>query len=184
MKQTVLIVLADGFEEIEAVTPIDVLRRAALEVTVAGVEKKEIVGSRGLKIVADILLSEYKGLPDALILPGGSPGAENLRKSAAVQKLLTQMQDQQKWIGAICASPAVVLAPAGILDGKKATCYPGYEKQFGRQTVFEETRVVRDGHLITSRGPGTAFEFSLALVEALRGKEIANKLSEVMVVSR
>src|SRR3989338_804820 len=116
MKKIVLIVLADGFEEIEAVTPIDVLRRAGLEVVVAGLGKRQIMGSHGITIETDLMLEQYSGAPDAVILPGGMPGAENLRKSETLKSILQKMKKENKLIGAICASPAVVLSSHSILD--------------------------------------------------------------------
>ena len=181
MAKKVLIVLADGFEEIEAITPIDVLRRAGVEVTLAGVGKRDIKGAHGITVQADIVLEKYQEIPDAIILPGGMPGASNLNQSKELGQLLATMNKQKKWIGAICASPAVVLAPRGLLDGKKATCYPGFEKDLSPKTSFTTERVVQDGHIITSRGPGSAFEFSLELVEKLVGSQEVERLSEAMM---
>lgn len=182
MKKTVLVVLADGFEEIEAITPIDVLRRAGLEVLVAGVGKRQIEGAHGIKVEADIELEKYTGTPDAVVLPGGLPGADNLKKSRAVSELLARMKKADKIIGAICAAPARVLVPSGMLDGKKATCYPGFEGEFTSKTTFMPDRVVRDGQVITSRGPGSALEFSLELVRNLVDERTASKLSEGLLV--
>ncbi len=184
MAKKVLVVLADGFEEIEAITPIDVLRRAGLDVVIAGVGKKEIPGAHGIKITADVVLEQFQGLPDAIVLPGGLPGAENLAKSAALEQLIRKMDEAKKMIGAICAAPSLVLAQKGFLEGRKATCYPGFEKNFGGKTTFSPDRVVRDGNLITSRGPGSAFEFALELVEQLVGAQAAEKLSGAMLVQK
>lgn len=181
MRKTVLVVLADGFEEIEAITPIDVLRRAGLEVIVAGVGKREVPGAHGVTIETDIILEQYQGAPDAVVLPGGMPGAANLQKSQAVNDVIRKVAKAGKLIGAICASPAVVLAPAGILEGKRATCYPGFEDEFGSKVVFTEERVVRDGQVITSRGPGSALEFSIELVRHLVNEDAAKKLAQAMV---
>ena len=178
VKKTVLVILADGFEEIEAVTPIDVLRRAGLEVLAAGVGKRQIEGAHGVRFETDIVLEQYSGVPDAVVLPGGLPGADNLKKSKAVSDLLSRMQKSDKIIAAICAAPARVLAPSGMLDGKKATCYPGFEGEFSSKTTFMPDRVVRDGRIITSRGPGSALEFSLELVRSLVDEKTAAKLSE------
>ncbi len=177
MAKKVLVILADGFEEIEAITPIDVLRRAGLEVTLAGLSSKTISGSHGIKFQADILLEDFKNLPDAIILPGGLPGAKNLAESPKVVELVKKMNEAKKIIGAICAAPALVLAPNGILNGRKAACYPGFEKNFPAQVDFSHERVIVDGHVITSRGPGSALEFSLQLAEILVGKEKAESLS-------
>src|SRR3989338_3214373 len=144
MSKKVLVILADGFEEIEATAPIDVLRRAGLEVTVAGLKDKVITGAHGLKFQADITLNQCKELPDAVILHGGMPGAQNLGNSKEVLEILKKMNSQNKLIGAICAAPALVLAPSGILEGKKATCYPSFEKNFPSSVRFSEARVVVD----------------------------------------
>ena len=177
MPKKVLIVLVDGFEEIEAVTPIDILRRAGLEVVVAGLEKKEVTGSHGIHLTADILLTDIAAqgrapLPDAVVLPGG-PGAEKLGGSADLASFLEKMKNSDRLIGAICAAPAVVLGSAGMLDGKKATCFPGYEKQLGPKVTFVENRVVTDGKIVTSRAAGTALEFSLELVRRLADERTA-----------
>ena len=182
MKKTVLIVLAEGFEEIEAITPMDVLRRAGLDVVVAGVGKREVTGAHDVIVKTDLMLEQYQGVPDAVVLPGGMPGAENLNKSEVLKDLLQKMKRSGKWIGAICAAPAVVLAPNGILDGKRATCFPGYENELGAKVKFLTDRVVTDGLVITSRGPGTAMEFSLALVSRLVSPEKAEQLNQKMVV--
>ncbi len=174
----VLVILAEGFEEIEAITPIDVLKRAGLEVTLAGVSSKTVSGAHGIKFQTDILLDDYKGLPDAVILPGGLPGAKNLAESSKVVEIVKKMNEEKKIIGAICAAPALVLAPSGILNGRKATCYPGFEKNFSPEVSFSLERVIVDGHIITSRGPGSALEFALQLVEILAGKETAKSLSQ------
>jgi 4-methyl-5(b-hydroxyethyl)-thiazole monophosphate biosynthesis len=180
-KKRVLVILADGFEEIEAVTPIDVLRRAELEVVVAGLNKTTVTGAHGLSFVCDVELAAAGSSFDAVVLPGGMPGAANLAASPVVAALVKKIYADKKIVGAICAAPAVVLNPLGILDGKKATCYPGFESRFGTQVQVMTDRVTRDGTIITSRGPGTAFEFSLALVSELVGKSVAERLSEGMV---
>lgn len=179
--KTVLVVLAEGFEEIEAITPIDVLRRAGLEVTTVGVGGREVTGSHGITVVADTTIREIAELPDAIVLPGGMPGAENLSRSGALRDLLKRMNDDGRPIGAICAAPAVALAPTGILDGRTATCYPGFENHFGKAIVFSDDRVVADGNVITSRGPGTALEFSLALAASLAGADTEKEVSQRML---
>lgn len=176
-----LIVLADGFEEIEAVTPIDILRRAGVEVIVAGVGKREVTGSHDITIETDLMIEQYQGLPDAIILPGGNPGALNLNKSEALKKLLDLMEREKKIIAAICAAPAVVLAPQGIIDGKKATCFPGYESVFGAKITFVEDRTIRDGQVITSRGAGTALEFSLEIAAQLVTPEKVQQVAKAVL---
>ncbi|MBI4394885.1 MAG: DJ-1/PfpI family protein [Candidatus Omnitrophica bacterium] len=182
MVKKVLVILAEGFEEIEAITPVDVLRRAGVEVTLAGLSARTVSGAHGVKFQADVTLDEYRDLPDAIILPGGMPGAQNLAESKKVAELIKKMNAQKKVVGAICAAPALALAPTGILDGKRATCYPGFEKNFSSAITFSKDRVVRDGNIITSRGPGSALEFALELVEQLVGCEKAKKLSEAMLL--
>lgn len=182
MSKKVLVVLAEGFEEIEAITPIDVLRRAGLEVTIAGVGGHQITGSHGITVETDTTIEEIEELPDAIVLPGGMPGAENLSKSETLMALLKSMDGEGRQIGAICAAPAVALASTGILDGRKATCFPGFESRFGQAIVFSPDRVVVDGNITTSRGPGTALEFALALAGRLAGAEMQQDLSERMLV--
>ncbi len=174
-----LIILAEGFEEIEAVTPIDLLRRANINVTVAGLSSLQVQGARGrIKIIADTTLDKISDIFDIIILPGGMPGAENLSKSDKLKTILLNMHKTNKLIAAICAAPAVVLAPLGILNNKKATCFPGMENLFSPTTIFKEEAVVIDGNIITSRGAGTAFEFSLALIEILAGKQTRDQIAQ------
>ena len=174
----VCVMLAQGFEEIEAVTPIDVLKRAGLNVITAGLSGKRVTGAHGLAVEADIVLAECQTLPDAILLPGGMPGSKNLAESKELQVLIKKMHKQQKKVTAICAAPALVLAQSGVLDGKKATCYPGFENNFTKATQFSEKRVVVDGNVVTSRGPGSALEFSLEIVAQLVSKERAQELRE------
>lgn len=182
MANTALVALASGFEEIEAVTQIDVLRRAAVEVTVAGLDGLEITGSRGVTICADIALADVSETPDVLVLPGGMPGAENLGASAELEALAKRVLDEGGLLAAICAAPACTLAKWGLLEGCTATCYPSFESRFGDNTTFSENRVVVDGSIITSRGPGTAMEFALTIVEQLIDTETAAKLQAGMLV--
>ena len=176
------VVLADGFEETEAVAVIDVLRRAEIKVEVLGVEAKKVTGSHDIVIEADALLSDRKGERyDLVVLPGGMPGAATLRDHWGVQKLVQAHAASGALVGAICAAP-IALAKAGVLEGKRATCFPGFEKQLGG-AVYETSAVVRDGNVITSRGVGTALAFALALVEALRDKPSALALAERMLVT-
>ena len=174
----VLLVLTDGFEEIEAVTPIDILRRAGLEVLVAGLDKKDVVGSHGIRLTADILLKDVKIIPAAVVLPGG-PGAARLGKSKELKTILQFLLSKGKTVAAICAAPGVVLAAHGFLRGKKSTCFPGYEKALKTGgAIFSARRVVTDGFLITSRGAGTALEFSLELVRKLARPKKAFEIAE------
>jgi len=179
-----VVVLAEGFEEIEAVTCIDVLRRAGLDVVIAGLGGTGIKGAHGLFLKADVPVEAIAELPGAVVLPGGMPGADNLRKSAAVNDLLRRMNEEGRIIAAICAAPVVTLEPTGILKGRRMTCYPGFEKRLDWDVTFVEERVVCDGNLITSRAPGTALEFALELVSRLAGGERAAELAEAMLVRR
>lgn len=176
------VLLADGFEETEAVAVIDVLRRAEVRVEVLGVEAKKCTGSHGIVVEADALLADRKSEKfDLVVLPGGMPGAATLRDHWGVQKLVQSQHASGGLVAAICAAP-IALAKAGVLAGRKATCFPGFEAQL--EGALPETRaVVRDGNVITSRGVGTALAFSLALVEALHDAAAAKALGERMLVA-
>ncbi|MBN1871098.1 MAG: DJ-1/PfpI family protein [Candidatus Omnitrophica bacterium] len=168
MKKRVLIILAEGFEEIEAVTSIDIMRRAGLDVTIAGLGKELILGSRGLSVKADMPLDSYKGTPDAVVLPGGLKGVQNLAASDKVKDIIESVHKTGNIIAAICAAPAYVLAPMGLLNGKSATCYPSESDKVKDIAKYKDQNVVVDGNIITSKGPGTAFDFALKVVEVLR----------------
>lgn len=182
MLKTALVILAEGFEEVEAIAPVDFLRRAGVRMTLAGLSDLQVKGSRNISVRADIMLKDLVELPDALILPGGIPGATNLAKSEEVAELVKKMNDAGKIIAAICAAPAVVLAPLGILEGREATCYPGCESDFSTTTVYSKERVVTDGNIITSQGPGTALEFARVIAERLVGKEMAELVRGKMLI--
>ncbi len=182
MSKKVLVPIADGSEEIEAVCIIDVLRRAEASVTVASVDKLQVTASRGVKLVADQFIADcVNNTYDLIALPGGMPGAEHLRDSKELEILLKRQQQQGGWYGAICASPAVVLQHHGLLTQRHATCHPTFVHQL-ENTDAVESRVVVDGSCITSRGPGTALEFSLKLVALLYGEQKAKEISEAMIV--
>ena len=182
MSKKVLVPIADGIEEIEAVCIIDVLRRAGAEVTVASVDKLQITASRGVKIVADKLVKDcINETYDFIALPGGIPGAEHLRDSDGLMTILKDHAEQGRYYGAICASPVVVLQYHGLLDSKSATSHPQFTDQLDDR-VSLESRVVIDGNCVTSRGPGTAIEFALKCVEILYGKEKAEAIAVSMVV--
>lgn len=169
---TVLVPLAPGFEELEAVTVIDLLRRAQIEVVVAGLAPGPVKGSRGTVIVPDTALASALSRDyDMVVLPGGQPGADNLGNDPRVIALLRKMAAQNKYTAAICAAPKV-LATAGVLDGKRSTGYPGTldPSRFPRVRV-EKLAVIADGHVVTSRGPGTAMDFALELIQLLTGKD-------------
>lgn len=182
MLKKVLVPIADGSEEIEAVCIIDVLRRAGAEVTVASVNDLTVTASRGLKITADVPISACTGKTyDLIALPGGMPGAEHLRDSDALALLLRRQQGENRLYGAICASPAVVLLHHGLIGGRNATAHPAFSDGLENREKVND-RVVVDGNLVTSRGPGTAIEFSLKLVELLFGDEKAREVADPMLV--
>lgn len=178
----VLVPLAPGFEEIEAVTIIDVLRRASLEVKAAALDKSPIKGAHGIRLEADLFFSADLGESewDAIVLPGGMPGAEHLRDSEPLRALLKAQAESGRIVAAICAAP-IALEAAGVLEGRRATCYPGFEEQLASATLVKGA-VVEDGPIITSRGPGTALPFALALVKRLVSAEAADELAAGMLV--
>jgi 4-methyl-5(b-hydroxyethyl)-thiazole monophosphate biosynthesis len=177
----VLVPLAEGFEEIEAVTIVDVLRRAGLEVRVAGLAPGPVRGSHGIACLTDCTLDEVQ--PDelaALVLPGGMPGSTNLAQDRRVLDLVQRLDRRGLPVAAICAAP-LALAAAGILDGREATAHPSVRARLGQARVLDAPRVVRAGNVWTSQGPGTALEVSLALVEELCGAPRARELQQAML---
>lgn len=185
MTKTALIPIADGSEEIEAVCLIDTLRRAEVDVTVASVmDRRQVTGSRRTVIVADVLLETCTDQTyDLIALPGGMPGAEQLRDCQSLIAMLTQHRDAGRLYGAICASPAVALLPHGLLSGRRATCFPSVRAELEHASDVEASdgRVVVDGNLVTSQGPGTAIEFALQLVallfaDAAKAEEIGDRM--------
>lgn len=169
MNVSVLLLLAEGFEEIEASTVLDLLRRAGVEVVTANVSGGDLVrGAHGLAVKADRNLAEVRDrVFSAVVLPGGMPGSTNLAESADVEHVLKAHAAQGTYVAAICAAP-IVLAKYGLLKGRKATCYPGCEAQLTGARIQDEA-VVEDGQVITSRGPATAMDFGLTLIEKLVG---------------
>lgn len=167
----VLVPLAEGFEEIEAVTVIDLLRRAGIEVIAAGLAPGAVTGSHGIAITPDTSLGEVLGESfDMIVLPGGMPGATHLADDARLLALLRRQEESGGLTAAICAAPAV-LAKAGLLAGKRATGFPGFLTSISApDTLVLDDAVVEDDRIITSRGPGTAMDFALALVERLQGR--------------
>jgi 4-methyl-5(b-hydroxyethyl)-thiazole monophosphate biosynthesis len=178
MAKKAIVILAEGFEEIEAITPIDVLRRAGIEVTVAGLSDIKVKGARGIVVEADKRLDEAGRDFDVCVLPGGSVGAANLAASEKVKSMIRGMNQNNKIIAAICAAPNVVLAPMGLLKKRSVTGYPGLTENIGKETLYKEESVVVDGNIITSRGPATALLFALTIVENLVGKETSDKVKK------
>lgn len=184
-----LVPIADGTEEIEAVCVIDVLRRAGVDVVVAGVGPAgapaatlTVTASRGVRLVADIAIEAAAGAVfDAIVLPGGLPGAHHLRDSPALAAMLEDQDRSGRLVAAICASPVVVLQAHGLLRGRGATCFPGLRDQLAPGSP-RDGDVVRDGNLLTSRGPGTAIAFALAIVEDLRGRAQRDAIAAQLLV--
>jgi len=177
----ILVLLAEGFEETEFVVPVDLWRRAGFNVTVASVSGEALVdGAHGLKIASDVALEKLEPTDfDAVFLPGGGVGVQNLKASAAVENTVCCLNDDNKWVLAICAAPTV-LSKARILVDRKATCYPGCEVELVCRE-FSEERVVVDGNIVTSRGPGTAEEFALKCISVMGGDELAQKVQKQIV---
>lgn len=174
-----LVPLAEGFEEIEAVTIIDVLRRAGVDVTIAALGDSPVTGSHGIPILADTSLDAVLDADfDAVVLPGG-PGAQRLRDDERLRTVLQRSARAGRWVAAVCAAP-IALEAAGVLAGKRATAYPGNALP---SAVQVEERVVVDGRVVTSRGPGTALEFALTVVERSLGRERAEALRTAMLVA-
>ena len=173
--------LANGFEEVEALCPLDLLRRAELEVTTVAVGGSElVVGSHGISVQADIPDTLYRDAhPDLIILPGGMPGTKNLDQSRIVDAALRAAEASGAPIAAICAAP-MVLGKRGYLKGKRAICFPGFEEYPEGATIAKE-RVVRDGNVVTAAGMGVALDFGLALVAMLKGQTVADELRRAVL---
>ncbi len=175
--------LADGFEEIEAITPIDILKRAEIElVTVSISDNKMVSGAHKVVIMADVLFSEVDFTAnDLILLPGGMPGTSNLDAHEGLKKLLLQQAINGKYIAAICAAPSI-LGKLQLLNSKEAVCYPGFENQLLGAIVLDKSVIV-SGNIITAKGAGVALEFALKLVEVLKGKELAEKIKRSICVT-
>ncbi len=174
----IYVLLADGFEEIEAIEPIDIMRRAGLMVTTAGVNGQLVKGAHGVTVKADILIEGViKTDMELLMLPGG-PGHVSLDENENVQELIDYANENDLYIAAICASPSII-GRKGLLKGKKATCFPGYEQYLIGATYVPDKAVI-DGKIITARGAGAASDFGFLIVETLRKKSDAKELKENM----
>lgn len=184
MAKRVLVPLAEGFETIEALSVVDVFRRAGAEVETAALGSElQVSSSHQVVVFADKLLSDCVGESyDLIVLPGGIPGAENLKESAILADLLKKQQSEEKLYGAICASPAVVLEHHGLLKGKKATCHPLFVDQLTSKEHTEE-RVVIDGNCVTGKGAGASVEFSLELLGILMGEEKKLEVARQMTLA-
>nr|WP_297174304.1 DJ-1 family glyoxalase III [uncultured Agathobaculum sp.] len=177
----VYVLLAEGFEEVEALTPVDLLRRAGVEAKLVGVTSKIVPGSHGIGIETDITMDEADwNIADMIVLPGGMPGTTNLYADKRVIDAVQKCYDEGKYVAAICAAPSVILGGMGLLNGRKATCYPGMEDGMVGAMPLERTCVV-DGRIITACGVGGALDFGCALISALCGEEKARKIAAEVV---
>ncbi len=180
----IAVLLADGFEEVEAITPVDFLRRAGVEVSMVGVTGGLaaggfVTGGHDIRVGFDMgigqVTDEYISSLDGVLVPGGTKGAENIAADDRAMELIRHCLDTGKLVAALCAAPGVVLGANDLLTGRRFTCYPGFETRV-KDGEFSEDRVVVDGNLITSRGPGTAAEFALAIIRYLAGEEVSSDL--------
>lgn len=179
----VFIFLSEGFEEIEAIAPIDILRRANIPVTTVSItDQREVIGAHNITIVADQIFTETDFTdPAYLVLPGGLNGMLNLKAHKGVAELLQQQHQADGNIAAICASPTI-LGKLGILEGKSAVCYPGFEENLKGANLSQEL-VVKDQHIITGKGPGAAIPFALKIVETLKGKAVADEIANGLMLT-
>ena len=164
--KSVAIILENGFEEIEAITPYDLLNRAGIKCDLVSTKSNEVTGAHGLKVQTKLVsfFDDY----EMIVLPGGMNGAINLSENQIVLNTIEEFNNENKFVAAICASPAVVLTKTSVIDGKNVTCYPGMENNFKNSNYFDK-KVVVDGNIITSEGPATSIDFSLALIDILGG---------------
>ena len=180
--KTIFVFLAEGFEEIEALTPVDVLRRAGLNVqTVSVMEEQVVAGAHGVPVLADKMFAEINPEDaEMILLPGGLPGATNLDAHEGLSQLILDFAEADKPLAAICAAP-LVLGNRGLLQGKKATCYPGFETYL-QGAEYTAALVEKDGNIITGKGPGAAMEFAFAIVEKYCGMDKVNELKQGMMI--
>ena len=179
---SVLVPLAQGCEELEAITITDLLTRAGIEVITAGLDEQPVVASRGISIIPETNIKKVEQKEfDMVVLPGGLPGADHLRDNKTVQKILKMHAENNRYLAAICAAPKA-LVEAGVLENKTTTCYPGaLDKVELKNTKLSNKAVEIDGKVVTSRGPGTAMDFALTLVELLKGKEVRDEVEKGLV---
>ena len=180
--KTIFVFLAEGFEEIEALTPVDVLRRAGLSVqTVSVMDEQVVAGAHGVPVLADKMFAEINPEDaEMILLPGGLPGATNLDAHEGLSQLILDFAEADKPLAAICAAP-LVLGNRGLLQGKKATCYPGFETYL-QGAEYTAALVEKDGNIITGKGPGAAMEFAFAIVEKYCGMDKVNELKQDIMI--
>ena len=178
----VYIFMADGTEEIEALTVVDLLRRAGIEIKTVSVEKtNDILGSHGIPIKCDINLSDVSALPEMIVLPGGKKGTETLKANETLAELIRKQNDRNGYLAAVCAAPTIY-GEMGLLMGRSATCYPGLEeKLIGAKVQSPDVTVAVDDNFITSRGLGTSIDFALKIIELLLSKEDSDKIAKQVV---
>lgn len=176
--------LAEGFEQVEALAPVDIMRRAEIEVYTVGVGAKVVTSSHNVPVVADVMDCEIGPDKDCegIILPGGMPGTLNLEKAATVQKFIDYCVENNLLIAAICAAPSI-LGHKGLLDGKKAVCFPGFEEQLGNADILNDA-VVTDGNIITGCGAGAAMKFGFEIVKYIQSEASANHFKAAMLCDR
>lgn len=184
MSKEVWVLLAKGFEEVEAITPIDYLRRVGAQLSIVGLEAGPVSGAHRVQIQTDCLLQDCygdaKSLPDCIVLPGGLGGSNELAADKRVSQLILKMMEEKRIVAAICAAPALVLASLSVLSQRSWTSYPGFEEEVS-DGKWQAGRVVVDENLITSRGPGCAEEFSLAIAQALYGTDARESLANSII---
>ena len=180
--KTIFVFLAEGFEEIEALTPVDVLRRAGLSVqTVSVMDEQVVAGAHGVPVLADKMFAEINPEDaEMILLPGGLPGATNLDAHEGLSRMILDFAAAEKPLAAICAAP-LVFGNRGLLEGKKATCYPGFETYL-KGAQYTAALVEKDGNFITGKGPGAAMEFAFAIVEKYCGMDKVNELKQGMMI--
>jgi 4-methyl-5(b-hydroxyethyl)-thiazole monophosphate biosynthesis len=180
--KTIFVFLADGFEEIEALAPVDILRRAGLSVkTVSVMDEQVVAGAHGVPVLADVMFDEVNAEDaEMILLPGGLPGATNLDAHQGLSQMILDFAKEEKPLAAICAAP-LVFGNRGLLEGKKATCYPGFETYL-KGAQYTAALVEKDGNFITGKGPGAAMEFAFAIVEKYCGMDKVNELKQGMMI--
>ncbi len=180
----VIVFFADGFEEVEALTVVDYLRRSDIDVDMVSIADKTIRGAHDIRVSGDKIISELSDLEsyDGLVIPGGIPGATNLRDDKRVIEIIQDFNSREKLLAAICAGP-IVLQRAEVIKGKNVTSYPGFEEEL-TGSLYKEDKVVRDGNIITARGPALAMDFAIEIVKYLKGEEKAGELKEGILYSQ
>lgn len=179
----VLVLLAEGFEEVEALTPVDYLRRIGIDVIMVSITQDlKVKGSHGIEVLANKTIDDIQGIINyrGIIIPGGMPGASNLRDNEKVIELVQNFNDESKMVAAICAGP-IVLQRAGIINNKKVTSYPGFESEL-KDSIYKKDIVVQDGNIITARGPAAAVYFSIKIAEHLKGEEKGKEIKKAILL--